>query len=225
MNEYTDQGYANELREIRARLLLMVGRVEKMIGESVDALVNRDIKKGESVIAQDGSVNQDEVDLDAMCLTLLACRQPMASDLRFVTFAMKMVTDLERIGDLAVNLSERAIDLTKEPPLAPYHKIPRMGVVVRSMVRDAIDAFVEKDAAKARDVLTRDDEVDELYHSVFRELLDLMTEDHNNIHRCIHNQSVAKYLERMGDHGTNLAEQVVFMLKGTDIRHPKLWQD
>lgn len=225
MNEYTDQGYANELREIRARLLLMVGRVEKMIGESVDALVNRDIKKGESVIAQDGSVNQDEVDLDAMCLTLLACRQPMASDLRFVTFAMKMVTDLERIGDLAVNLSERAIDLAQEPPLAPYHKIPRMGVVVRSMVRDAIDAFVEKDAAKARDVLTRDDEVDELYHSVFRELLDLMTEDHNNIHRCIHNQSVAKYLERMGDHGTNLAEQVVFMLKGTDIRHPKLWQD
>ena len=225
MNEYTDQGYANELREIRARLLLMVGRVEKMIGESVDALVNRDIKKGESVIAQDGSVNQDEVDLDAMCLTLLACRQPMASDLRFVTFAMKMVTDLERIGDLAVNLSERAIDLAQEPPLAPYHKIPRMGVVVRSMVRDAIDAFVEKDSAKARDVLTRDDEVDELYHSVFRELLDLMTEDHNNIHRCIHNQSVAKYLERMGDHGTNLAEQVVFMLKGTDIRHPKLWQD
>ena len=183
MNEYTDQGYANELREIRARLLLMVGRVEKMIGESVDALVNRDIKKGEAVIAQDGSVNQDEVDLDAMCLTLLACRQPMASDLRFVTFAMKMVTDLERIGDLAVNLSERAIDLAQEPPLAPYHKIPRMGVVVRSMVRDAIDAFVEKDAAKARDVLTRDDEVDELYHSVFRELLDLMTEDHNNIHR------------------------------------------
>ena len=225
MNEYTDQGYANELREIRARLLLMVGRVEKMIGESIDALVNRDIKKGEAVIAQDRSVNQDEVDLDALCLTLLACRQPMASDLRFVTFAMKMVTDLERIGDLAVNLSERAIDLAQEPPLAPYHKIPRMGVVVRSMVRDAIDAFVEKDAVKARDVLTRDDEVDELYHSVFRELLDLMTEDHNNIHRCIHNQSVAKYLERMGDHGTNLAEQVVFMLKGTDIRHPKLWQD
>jgi len=222
MNDYTDQGYANELKEIRERLLLMVGRVEKMIEEAIEALVNRDIARGQAVIDQDRNVNQDEVDLDAMCLTLLACRQPMASDLRFVTFALKMVTDLERIGDLAVNLSERAIDLAVEPPLAPYHKIPRMGVVVRSMVRDAIDAFIEKDAAKARDVLTRDDEVDELYHSVFRELLELMTQDHNNIHRGIHNQSVAKYLERMGDHSTNLAEQVVFMLKGTDIRHPGL---
>ena len=120
------------------------------------------------------------------------------------------------------SLALLAIDLAGEPPLAPYHKIPRMGVVVRSMVRDAIDAFIEKDAAKARDVLTRDDEVDELYHSVFRELLELMPEDHNNIHRGIHNQSVAKYLERTGDHSTNLAEQVVFMLKGTDIRHPGL---
>ena len=131
---------------------------------------------------------------------------------------LKMATDLERIADLAVNISERAVDLSKLPQLAPFVDIPDMGSIVRSMIHDSIDAFVQRDVEKAESVLVRDDEVDERYHRVFRHLLKLMNEQPDQIHTGIHVQSVAKYLERMGDHATNLAEQVIHMLKGTDIR-------
>lgn len=203
----------------------MVGRVEQMIAGAVDALVNRDVNRANATIAVDQAVNQDEVDLDRMCIAVLKAYDLEESELRMVTVALKMVTDLERIGDLAVNICERSIQLANEQPLAQYEKIPRMGVVVQSMVRDAIDAFIDADEAQARDVLDRDDEVDDLYERVFSELLDLMLSDSANVHRGIHYQSAAKYLERIGDHGTNLAEQVIFALRGTDIRHPRLWRD
>ena len=159
------------------------------------------------------------MDLDALCLKLLACRQPMASDLRFVTLTLKMVTDLERIADLAVNICERAVDLSQQPTLGTYQTIPAMGRIVATMVRDAIQAFIAQDAHMATQVIERDDELDDMYHTVFRHLLTLMTEDTEVVERGIHIQSIAKFLERMGDHATNLAEQVIFHVDGTDVRH------
>jgi phosphate transport system protein len=216
---HTDQGYDQDLQTIRERLLTMAGRVERMIAEAVRALMEDDGALAQATIDADARVDHDEVEIDGLCLTLLACRQPMASDLRFVTFTLKMVTDLERIGDLAVNVCERVRILCTQPRLAPYVVIPIMGERVSGMVSGAIDAFVGRDAAAAQQVIARDDEVDELYHQMIRKLFELMRQDPGNIERGIHVQAVGKYLERMGDHATNLAEQVVFMLRGEDIRH------
>jgi len=210
--------YEIELRQLRERILLMAGKVEKMIAQSVKALVNRDIELAEETIEADHQVNNDEIETDELCLIILAKRQPMALDLRFITLALKMVTDLERIGDLAVNIAERVTDLRFEILPRPYVNIPRMAAIVQSMIRDAIDAFVAGDVRKAQEVVERDDEVDNLYTRVFHELLDVMR-DEKNVEHGIHIQSVAKILERMADHCTNLAEQVIFMVKGKDIRH------
>lgn len=216
---HTNRGYEEELSELRERVLVMAGRVEKMISDSIQALVERDSELAASTIEQDHLVNRAEIEADEMCLEILARRQPMASDLRFITLALKMVTDLERIADLAVNICERALQLNAEEQLKPFVGIPKMAGIVRSMVKDAIDAFVAKDAVKAQAVIDRDDEVDDLYRDVFRELLAIMIGEPTAVECGIHMQSVAKYLERMGDHGTNLAELVVFMVKGKDIRH------
>lgn len=215
----TDRSYEAELRELRERLLFMAGRVEQMIASSVGAFVNRDLVLAETTIEADHQVNLDEIEADDHCLRILAKRQPMASDLRFITLALKMVTDLERISDLAVNICERAIDLGAETDVERFDGIAQMGETVRSMVHDAIEAFVTDDPHEARAVIDRDDEVDDLYDLVFRDILYVMMENPNAVHRGIHLLSVAKYLERMADHATNLAEQVVFMVKGKDIRH------
>lgn len=216
---HTDREYDNQLRQVRDKLLLMAGHVEAMIANAVRALVERDVNLARRTIDQDQKVNQAELDTDELCLVILATRQPMASDLRFITLALKMVTDLERIGDLAVNICERAIDLASEPPLGNYDDIVHTADLVQSMVRDAIDAFVHADVAKAEQVIARDAEVDALYHHIFRDVLKTMMQDASAIQRGIHHQSVAKWLERIADHSTNLAEFVVFMVKGKDIRH------
>lgn len=218
---HTDREYENDLKKLRESLLKMAGRVEEMIASSVKALVERDIALARSTIAADHLVNRAEVETDELCLVILAKRQPVASDLRFITLSLKMVTDLERIGDLAVNICERAIDLGQDAPLKPWVDVPRMAAIVQAMVRDSIDAFVAGDADRAQSVIERDRELDELYIRVFRELLSAMLADTSIVERGIHAQSVAKWLERMGDHATNLAEQVVFMVKGKDIRHMK----
>jgi phosphate transport system protein len=167
-------------------------------------------------------VDGAELAIDEQCLQVLAKRQPVASDLRFLTQTLKMVTDLERIGDLAVNVCERALDLADAPRLVPFPEgIERMSEIVRSMVRDAIDAFVEGDAGKARAVILRDGEVDQLYQRTFKDLLERMRQDSTTIERAIHVQSIAKWLERMADHATNLAEHVIFMIQGEDVRHPR----
>jgi len=223
---YTDQGYESELKEIRERLLLMAGRVEGIILRAVDAYVRRNSEEARGIVELDRDINRDEVELDALCLQLLACRQPMASDLRFVTLTMKMVTDLERIGDLSVNICERTVDLADTDLRVANDSISLMGRKVQSMLHDAIDAFVQRDTSLARAVIDRDDAVDDLYDEVFAQILDLMRTQQAGIHRGIHIQSVAKYLERMADHSTNIAEQVIFMLKGQDVRHEgKLQQD
>jgi phosphate transport system protein len=219
--EHTARTYEQELAGLRQSLLMMAGRVEEMISRSGRALVERDAELARKVIQLDHVVNRAEVEIDEMCLLILAKRQPLASDLRFVTLVMKMVTDLERIADLAVNICERAIDLSTGVPIVVHADIPRMTDIVESMVKDAIDAFVTSSSAKAWDVIRRDDEVDALYHHVFQDLLESMRADPSVMHQMIHAQSVAKWLERMADHSTNLAELVIFMIDGRDVRHGK----
>jgi len=216
---HTDRTFELELQSLRDMILVMAGLVEQMIANAVQAIVERNQELATRTIAMDHRVNRSELAIDELCMLILAKRQPVASDLRFVTLSLKMVTDIERIGDVAVNLCERAIDLAGEPPLIPYDDLLAMAGIVRSMVRDAIDAFIDGDVEKAERVLLRDDEVDELYHRVFRELLALIRKNTDSVERGVHLQSVAKYLERVGDHGTNLAEQVIFMVRGKDLRH------
>jgi phosphate transport system protein len=217
---HTARKYEQELTGVRQNLLRMAGRVEEMINRAGKALVQRDAELARTTIELDREVNKAEVDIDEACLLILARYQPMASDLRFVTLAMKMVTDLERIADLAVNICERAIDLSRAERVVVHADIPRMTEIVESMVKDSIDAFVSSDPDKAWAVLERDDEADELYHHIFEDLLENMRTDPKDVHQLIHIQSVAKWLERMGDHSTNLAEMVIFLLDGRDIRHP-----
>jgi phosphate transport system protein len=216
---HTDREYENQLRQLREGLLLMAGRVEQMIADSSKALIERDPELARRTIESDHKVNRAEVEIDELCLVILAKRQPMASDLRFITLALKMVTDLERIGDLAVNICERAIDLSVLPQLKPWEDVPKMADLGQWMVRESIDAFVAGDAERASKVIARDKEMDQLYTRVFRDILALMMKDSSTVERGIHVQSVAKWIERMGDHATNLAEQVIFMVKGKDIRH------
>ena len=214
--------YEQELDTVREMLLRMAGRVEQMIAESARSLVERDIDLAQRVIDDDQNVNRLELEIDEMCLRFLERRQPLATDLRFVTLAMKMVTDLERIADLAVNISERAIDLAPEAGVVVHPDLPRMSAAVQVMVHDAIDAFVDHDVAKARQVIARDDVVDDYYHAIFEDILQRMPSNPTRLGGLIHVQSVAKWYERMGDHSTNLAELVIFMVEGRDIRHPKL---
>jgi phosphate transport system protein len=218
--EHTARSFEQELAAVRQDLLLMAGRVEEMIALAGRAFSERNAELARRTIELDGAVNRAEIDIDEMCLRILARRQPMASDLRFVTLVMKMVTDLERIADLAVNICERAIDLSQHDPFVVHTDIPRMGAVVESMVKDAIDALVSRNSAKAWEVIRRDDEVDGLYHRIFGELLEAMRADPAQVHALIHVQSVAKWLERMADHSTNIAELVIFMVDGRDVRHP-----
>jgi len=216
---HTDREYENQLRQLREGLLRMAGRIEQMIADATRALIEREPELARRTIESDHKVNRAELDIDGLCLLILAKRQPMASDLRFITLALKMVTDLERIGDLAVNICERAIDLALLPQLKPWEDVAGMSDLVQWMVRESIDAFVHLDADRAKKVIDRDKEVDERYTRIFRDVLALMLEDTSTVERGIHVQSVAKWLERMADHATNLAEQVIFMVKGKDVRH------
>ena len=218
---HTSSAYENELRKLRENVTLMAGRVELMIAESMQALIARDMDLARKTIEEDARVNRAELESDELCLRILARRQPLASDLRFITLALKMVTDLERIGDLAVNIAERAIDLGRSPSSSILHDgIPRMGEVVQSMVGDAIDAFVNRDVDTAQSVIDSDDEIDELYDRVFTDLLRNMGKaDEEGMHAAIHVMSVAKWLERMGDHAVNIAELVIFLVRGKDVRH------
>ena len=218
--EHTDQEFEQELRHLREQLLLMGSHVEGIISASLRALVERDSELAQRTIEADRVVDRLEIEIDGLCLQILARRQPVASDLRFVTMVLKAVTDLERMGDLGVNISERVLELNNETPLKPYVDLPRMADETQMMLREALDAFVAKDADRARRVIARDQIIDDLYAQIFRELLTYMMEESKNVYRATRLQSIAKYLERIADHATNLAELVVFMVKGNDIRHP-----
>jgi phosphate transport system protein len=217
--EHTDRQYEEQLRTLRRELLEMGKTVEKRIGQAVRALIERDADLANAVIDGDREIDQMEMRIDDHCVQILARRQPVASDLRTVATGLKLVTDLERIGDLAVHIAERAIELVDEPPLKPYVDLPNMAETAQGMVREALEAFVTADADRAERILAQDDVVDAYYWQIFRELLTYMLEDPRNISRAMRLQSIAKHLERVGDHATNLAEMVVFMVKGKDIRH------
>jgi phosphate transport system protein len=209
----------HDLETLKERILRMGGLVEDAIQKSVKALVERDSRLAIQVIDGDKIVNNLDVEIEEECIRLLALYQPTGSDLRFITTAIKTITDLERMGDLAVDTCERAVELNEEPPLKPYIDIPRMAGAAQKMLKDSLDAFVAKDADLALDVCEADDFVDNLNHQIFNELLVYMLQDPKNIGRAVRITYIAKYLERIADHATNIAEMVVFMVKGKVIRH------
>jgi len=218
---HTDRTYERELEELRERLLAMGGKVEAAIAGSVRAVAERDAELARRIVAGDAEVNRLEVDIDDACRRLLALRQPAASDLRFITTALKIVTDLERMGDLAVNVAERALDLAQAPPLAPLHDLSALAQLAQTQLQKALDAFVQRDAAAAEAVMAGDELLDALYLKLFNELLALMMEDPRTIRRATALMFAAKHLERFGDHAINVAEMVVYMVRGTDVRHPR----
>lgn len=211
--------FQQELNKLKENLLKMAGLAEQAISNAVEALVQRNTSLAEKTIKEDEKINQMEILIDEWCLKLLALHQPMAADLRFITSAMRINIELERIGDLAVNIAERVISLNQEPQLKPYIDIPRMAKITQAMVKDVLDAFVNGDTNLARAVCERDDQVDALNDQVFRELLTYMMADPKTITRAVHLIIVSRCLERIADHTTNIAEGVIFMVKALVIKH------
>ncbi len=216
---HTNIQYEGELDNLRERLLTMGVLVEQQIVRSVESLVGRNSALARETLARDVEVNRFDVEIDERCVRLLALYQPTAGDLRLITTSLKITTDLERIGDYAVNICERALELNEEPVLKPYVDIPRMAAIARSMVRDSLEAFTRHSASLAEEVIARDDQVDSLTYQIYRELLGLMAEDPGTISRATRILFISKYLERIADHATNIAEMVIFLVKGRDIRH------
>jgi phosphate transport system protein len=208
-----------ELQALRNQLLTMGGLVEERVHRAVHALVHRDDADAQRIIATDNEINDLQMAIDTRCLKLLATQTPLAVDLRLITSAMKINADLERVGDQAVNIAESVLVLIPQPPLKPLIDIPRMATIAEKMIRDALDAFVKRDAELARDVLRRDDEVDELKDQVFRELLTYMMADPGTIQRALSLILISRNLERIADHATNIAEDVIFIAEGKDVRH------
>jgi phosphate transport system protein len=221
MSVHTDKAYEAELKALRDRLLAMGGLVEQAMASSVRAIIERDSALAEQIKTRDREINRMEVEIDGMCRRVLALRQPAASDLRFITTALKIVVDLERMGDLAVNVAERARDLNQAPPLGPMHELSKIADLAEAQLEKALDAFVTGDVTKAEEVMRGDDLIDALYLKIFNDMVALMMEDSRNIRRATAMMFASKHLERFGDHATNLAEMVVYMVRGTDIRHPK----
>ena len=215
----TQRHFDEELADLKTKLLRMAAQTEDQIDQALIALVTRDSALAREVIERDHQINALDVEIDEESIRLLALHQPAARDLRLVTTAMKIATELERISDLSENVSERVIELNEEPQLKPYIDIPMMGNMARTMVKHSIDAFVKDDAQLARKVLADDDYVDDLMEQLFRELLSFMLEDTRTISRAIRLSFIAKYLERMADHATNIAELVVYLVEGKIIRH------
>ena len=217
--DHVSSQFDAELSEVRLRLLEMGGKVELMISEATKSLVERSSELAERIIVLDEEINRMEIEIDQKCLHLLARRQPAARDLRFVALALKIVTDLERIGDQCVNIAKQALVLNREPQLKPYIDLPRMADAAGNAVREALDAFVRGDVPTAVRICRDDRLVDELNDQLQRELLTFMMEDTATVERAMRITSISKFLERIADHATNIAEMVVFMVEGKDIRH------
>jgi phosphate transport system protein len=211
--------FDTEIEKLKELLLRMGALVEEQINFSIRALLERDSVLAQQVIDKDSAIDQMELEIDQHTIELIAMMQPAAVDLRFVAAAMKITPELERIADLAVDVCERAIELNREPQLKPLIDIPRLARNAQDMVRQALDAFVKRDAVLAREVIARDDEVDMLTEQSFRELLTYMLEDSANISRAIRLTFVNKYFERIADGATNICEMVVYLVEGKVIKH------
>jgi phosphate transport system protein len=209
----------DELREVKVKILKMGSLVEEAIGRAIGSLVERNNRLAEEVLEGDRVINSYDVEIDEECIRVLALRQPVGGDLRFITTAMKITTDLERIGDFAENISKLALELNKEPQLKPYIDIPLMAKIVQGMVVDVLEAFTKPDTAMAYDVIQRDEQMDNLAVQIFNELLFFMIKDPSTVSRAVKVSYVAKHLERMADHATNIAEMVIYMVEGRFIRH------
>jgi phosphate transport system protein len=217
--------FDDELKNLREIVLKMGCMVENAIRDSVKALVERDSALAKEVIRRDHLINAIDVKIDEECVRLIALRQPKARDLRLITTTMKITTDLERMGDMAVNIAERAMELNEEPQLKPFVNIPKMAEAAQSMVRDSLDAFVTGCSRLPYEVIKRDDEVDQLTVRNFEELLSLMIQDPKIIPLAIKRTYIAKYLERIADHATNIAEMIIYMCRGKMIRHTEISED
>ncbi len=216
---HTDTRYEAELGELKAQLLRMGGAVERASEQAIRALVERDSALAQQTVELDTLIDAMDIDVDERVTRLLALHAPTASDLRLILTAYRISSDLERIGDLATSISERAIELNREPQLKPFIDIPKMAEMSRQMVRDALDAFVREDVELAIRVHRGDDPIDQLNEQIFRELLTFMMEDPATISRALRIIFISKSLERIGDHATNIAEMVIFMAKGKVIKH------
>lgn len=213
------QHFESDLEALKHRLLHMGSLVEAQTHKALVSLMERRAELARTVIEGDAAVNLLQMEIDDRCLKMLALQQPFATDLRLITSAMKMGADLERIGDQAVNIAENALRLLETPPLKPVIDIAEMSEIAQKMTRDALDAFVRRDAALARDVLYRDDKVDQLKDRVFRVLLTHMMADPGTIERALGLILISRNLERIADHATNIAEDVIFLVEAKDVRH------
>lgn len=214
-----ERHFDEELKNLKEKLLKMAGSVEESIALAIKGLKFRKEELAQEVLEREEAINLLEIAIDELCMRLLALRQPMASDLRFITSAMKISSELERMGDQAVNIAERTLELLKHPLLKPLIDIPRMATLAQNMVKDAINAFVNHDENSARDICKRDDEVDKLNDQVFRELLTYIMEDPSTTTRAVDLILIGRHLERIADHSTNIAEDVIYLVKGKTIKH------
>ncbi len=219
MDQHTLRQFDRGLKTLTDRLLFMAGLVEAHLADALTALQVQDGASAEKLAQSDQPVNLLEMECDELCVRLIAQFQPVASDLRFLVAAMKLVTDFERMGDLAVNIAERAADLARSPKLEPPIDLKPMGAMVQQMLKDALDSFISRDAAAAEAVLVRDDVVDTAFRDIFATLTAHMKRDAGNVDRAVGLLFVAKHLERIADHATNIAEQVVYLTRGDDVRH------
>jgi phosphate transport system protein len=217
--EKVERHFEKELEKLAEMILRLGAQVERAIDEALECLVSRDGGLARKVIERDEELDQLELEIDQICTDLIALRQPMARDLRFIITALKIAPELERIGDLATNIADRAIELAEEPQLKRLVDIPIMASVAREMVRGSLDAFVRRDVQAARAVIARDDQLDALMEQLFREMFSYMVEDPRTIGRAMRLTMVAKYFERIGDGATNICEMVVYLAEGRVIRH------
>ncbi len=217
MNEHTVKAYGNELEDLSTKLMQMGGLAEEQLAAAIEALSKRDNALAEQTVAADAQIDDFEHEVEDQAVKLLALRQPMGSDLREVLAAIKICSDIERVGDLAKNLAKRALVLNQETPVPLTQGLSRMGLIGLRLLKDVLDAYIKKDAALALAVWRSDEDLDELYNSLFRELLTYMMEDPRTISSCTHLLFIAKNLERIGDHATNIAETVHFMVEGAYI--------
>ena len=217
--EHTSKQFEQQLRALKDKLLLMSHHAEKMIADSIRALVERRPSLAEDVIKSDDTMDQLELVIDNMCYEILALEQPVARDLRFIATALKIVRDIERIGDIAVNIAERATELIQEPEMKRLIDLPIMAEAAQRILKESLDAFVNSDAELAEKVIRDDQFIDDCYEQIFRELLTYMMEDTKYISRALKVIFIAKHLERVGDHSANIAEMVIFLVRGQDIRH------
>jgi phosphate transport system protein len=214
-----ERHFDEALKSLKEKLLRMSGLVEESIGSAIKALVERNAELAYKVIKADDAVNRLEIEIEELSMKLLALHQPTAGDLRFITSTMKITSDLERIGDLAVNIGERTLDLLKVPPLKLRLNIPQMAAASQAMLKDSLNAFVNKDSKLAYEVCKRDDVVDNLNQEIFMELLKAKPEDQTPVERVIDLILVAKNLERVADHSTNICEDIIYMVDGKNIKH------